>query len=77
MIKKYESFNPDEDWEEDEKMYSVSDIYEILEFLNKNYSKIEDELANKYESNNEDLPEDFFKSAYEESIKRAINNLKK
>ncbi|MCB1713142.1 MAG: hypothetical protein KDH96_11920, partial [Candidatus Riesia sp.] len=67
----------DEDWEEDEKMYSVSDIYEILEFLNKNYSKIEDELANKYESNNEDLPEDFFKSAYEESIKRAINNLKK
>ena len=43
-----------------EKLYSVDDIHKIIRYMNKNYSKTEDELARPYEDKGEELPDDFF-----------------
>ena len=58
-----------------EKLYSVDDIHKIIEWMNKNYSKTEDELAKPYEDKGEDLPDSFFEVAYNLLIKRAIESI--
>ena len=58
------------------KLYSIKDIHLIIEYMNKNYSRIEDELAKPYEDNREDLPEDFFIKSYNTCLRRAIKSLK-
>ena len=58
-----------------EKLYSVDDIHRIIKYMNKNYSKTEDELARLYEDKGEDLPDDFFDSAYNLCLKRAIESI--
>lgn len=58
-----------------EKLYSVDDIHKIIRYMNKNYSKIEDELAEPYEDKGEDLPDDFFNIAYNLCLKRAIESV--
>lgn len=58
-----------------EKLYSVDDIHKIIKYMNKNYSKTEDELARPYEDKGEDLPDDFFDGAYNLSLKRAIESI--
>lgn len=55
-----------------DKLFTVEEIKSIIEWLNKNYSKTEDELARPYEDKGEDLPDTFFKDAYEEALNRAI-----
>jgi predicted RND superfamily exporter protein len=60
----------------DEKLYSVDDIHKIIQYINKNYTKIEDELAKPYEDNREDLPDDFFENTYNKCLKLAIENIK-
>lgn len=59
-----------------EKLYSVDDIHKIIRYMNKNYSKIEDELAEPYEDKGEDLPDDFFDIAYNLCLKRAIESVR-
>ena len=58
-----------------EKLYSVDDIHKIIRYMNKNYSKTEDELAKPYEDKGEDLPDDFFDIAYKLCLKRAIESV--
>lgn len=58
-----------------EKLYSVDDIHKIIKYMNKNYSKTEDELARPYEDKGEDLPDDFFDGAYNLCLKRAIESV--
>lgn len=58
-----------------EKLYSVDDIHKIIRYMNKNYSKTEDELAKPYEDKGEDLPDDFFDIAYNLCLKRAIESV--
>lgn len=57
------------------KKYTEEDLRKIIEWLNKNYSKVEDELAKPYQDKGEDLYDGFFKDAYEEALKRAINSI--
>ena len=59
-----------------EKLYSVDDIHKIIRYMNKNYSKIEDELAEPYEDKGEDLPDDFFDIAHNLCLKRAIESVR-
>jgi hypothetical protein len=58
-----------------EKLYSVDDIHKIIRYMNKNYSKTEDELARPYEDKGEDLPDDFFEGAYNFCLKQAIDSI--
>ena len=58
-----------------EKLYSVDDIHKIIRYMNKNYSKTEDELARPYEDKGKDLPDDFFDGAYNLCLKRAIESV--
>ena len=58
-----------------EKLYSVDDIHKIIRYMNKNYSKTEDELARPYEDKGEELPDDFFEGAYNLCLKRAIDSI--
>ena len=60
-----------------EKAYSIDDIRSIIEYMNKNYSKIEDEMAYPYDDRGEDLPESFFEAAYNLCLTRAIESVKK
>ena len=57
------------------KLYSLDDIHKIIDYMNKNYSGVEDELARLYEDKGEDLPDDFFMSAYNLCLKRAIKSI--
>jgi hypothetical protein len=58
-----------------EKLYSIEDIHNVIKFMNKNYSNIEDELARPYEDSGEILPDDFFENAYNECFKRAVDSI--
>lgn len=62
------------DVSDSEKLYSVDDIRKIIEYISKNYSKTEDELAKPYEDKGE-FPDDFFDSAYNLCLKRAIESV--
>lgn len=59
-----------------EKLYSLDDIIKILDFLNENYYKIENELAKPYEDKGEDVPDDFFDIVDNTCYKRAIESIK-
>ena len=58
------------------KLYSLDDVHKIINYMNKNYSGVEDELAKPYEDKGEKLPDDFFNNAYNLCLKRAIKNIK-
>jgi len=58
-----------------QKLYSIDDIKKIIGYMNKNYSKTEDELAKPYEDKGIDLPNDFFDGAYNLCLKRAIESI--
>lgn len=73
-IKKSENLNIS-DVSGSQKLYSIDDIKKIIGYMNKNYSKIEDELAKPYEDKRMDLPNDFFDSARNLCLKRAIESV--
>lgn len=54
------------------KQFSLEDTKNIIKWLNKNYSKVEDELFKPYVGREGEVPEDFFKNAYEEALNRGI-----
>ena len=58
-----------------QKMYSIDDIKKIIEYMNKNYSSIEDELAKKYQDELIDLPDNFFDVAYNVCLQNAIDSI--
>lgn len=58
------------------KLYSVNDIHKVLDYISKNYSKIEDELAEPHENKKKELPKNFYKNAKNVCIKRAIESVK-
>lgn len=59
----------------DKKLYSRSDIHAVIQYMNNNFSKIEDELCEPYDSKNETIPDNFYKNLYFEVIERAINSV--
>ena len=54
------------------KVFTIDDVKSIIKWINKNYSKIEDELATPYDC--KELPDTFFEDVLEETLIRAINN---
>ena len=57
-------------------VYTKKDFLAIIDFINKNYGEIEDELAKPYLDNDLPIPDSFFNDAYEEVLERAFNSLK-
>ena len=58
-----------------DKLYTEKDIKNAIKWLTKNYSKVEDELAHPLETNQVELPDNFFENVYEEALNRAIQSL--
>lgn len=62
------------------KMFSIADVKDIVTWMTKNYSSVEDELSKPFidsasETNSDSLPDDFFDTAYNEAINRAIHSV--
>ena len=57
------------------KQFSLEDIKTVIKWLNKNYSKVEDELFEPYEGKEDEVPNDFFYNVYEEALNRGIQSL--
>jgi len=58
------------------KKFSEEDLRNIIKWLNKNYSKVEDELARPFEDNQSEFSDTFFIDAYEEALTRAIDSIR-
>ena len=58
-----------------DKKYTVEDVKKIVEWLQKNASSVEDELAKPFEDEDEVLPETFFHDAYNEALNRAFKSV--
>jgi hypothetical protein len=58
-----------------DKLYTEKDIKNAIKWLTKNDSKVEDELAHPLETNQVELPDNFFENVYEEALNRAIQSL--
>lgn len=57
------------------KKYSKEEVISIIEWMQQNYNRVEDEMAAPYEDNDiEGLPDDFFEQAYKEALNRAFEN---
>lgn len=69
-----EGFNKCLEFNKD-KLYTEKDIKNAIKWLTKNYSKVEDELAHPLETNQVELPDNFFENVYEEALNRAIQSL--
>jgi hypothetical protein len=57
------------------KQFSLEDIKTVIKWLNKNYSLIEDELFEPYIGKEDEVPDVFFHSVYEEALNRGIQSL--
>lgn len=61
--------------ENQDKKYTKEDLKKIIEWLQKNGSSVEDELAKPFEDEDETLPETFFHDAYNEALNRAFQSI--